>query len=188
MKKQDCYELGYVTRTHGLNGEVQVFLDVDDPEIYLDLESVFLEIKGQLVPYFVEDMALHKSGAIMKFEEVDTVEAAEKLKGLPIFLPLSELPELEEGQFYFHDIIGFTVVDAEKGALGTVREVLTSSVQDLLLMDYQGAEVLIPIVDSIVVGVDHEAKQVNTQLPEGLLELYLEDSAQAPDDGDEDEE
>lgn len=175
MTKEDCFELGKITKTHGLKGEVILWLDVDFPEDYEDLESLFLEEKGVLVPYFIETYRLSGNRAIVLFEDIDTFEKAEGLINLQAFLPLEELPELDADQFYYHEIIGFQVVDKNLGVLGTVQTVHSMQAQDLMVMDYKGKEVLIPVIDEIVLGTDKTAKVLNVNLPEGLLEVYLED-------------
>lgn len=150
-------------------------LDVDFPEDYEEMDSVFIEIKGELVPYFVEDINIQKqSRAIVQLEEIDTMEKAQSLVGSALYLPLDSLEELEDDQFYFHEIKDFKVIDQNLGLLGTVREVYSVSTQNLIALDYNGAEVLIPIVDTIVLKADREKNEVLVNLPEGLLEVYTE--------------
>ena len=175
MTKEDCFELGKITKTHGLKGEVILWLDVDFPEDYEDLESLFLEVKGELVPYFIESYRLSGNRAIVHFEDVDSFEKAELMINLQAFLPLEELPELDSDQFYYHEIIGFQIVDKNLGNLGTVQTVHSMQAQDLLVMDYKGKEVLIPVIDEIILQAEKEQKILHVNLPEGLLEVYLED-------------
>ena len=90
--------------------------------------------------------------------------------------------------FYFHELPGFRVTDAVLGALGTVSSVYSLPHQDLLGMDYKGSEVLIPLTDAVVTGINRKTAEVYTKLPEGLLEVYLTDSGeQERDDADETE-
>jgi 16S rRNA processing protein RimM len=190
MTKNDCYQVGHFTKTHGVSGEVVLFLDVDHPNEYEDLESVLVDIKGQLTPYFIESIAIVKgSRAIIAFEDVETLEQAERLIGCGVWLPLDNLEEIQdETRFYFHEIIGFRVVDAEKGPLGTVTAVYTMATQDLIAMDYEGHEVLIPINSDIVPSVNRELKQINVVLPEGLLEIYTTEPTADESEVDGDEE
>lgn len=190
MTKEDCYLLGKITKTHGLKGELAIWLDVDYPEDYEELDSVLLEIKGELVPHFVEEIQIRPNKSIIKFEDIDTIEEAQKLVNCDIYLPEDNLPELDDNdQFYYHEIIDYTVVDEIKGKLGKVLAVYTSERQDLIAMQYEGKEILIPIDDDIVKTVDREKKELYTNLPEGLLEIYLDDNnSQAPDDKDNDNE
>ncbi|WPP53609.1 ribosome maturation factor RimM [Catalinimonas niigatensis] len=176
MRIDDCYQLGYITKTHGLHGDVNVLLDVDFPEAYEEMESVFLQLSGSgtLIPFFIENLRLQKDSLIIKFEDIDELEQAEALLGAVLFLPLDQLPTLEEGQFYFHEIIGFQIEDENEGSLGTVKDVYEAGSQYLIAMDYQSQEVLIPLNDDIVLKVDKDNKTVFTRLPEGLLDVYIE--------------
>nr|WP_310586472.1 ribosome maturation factor RimM [Runella sp.] len=185
MQHNDCFQLGHITRTHGTRGEVVIYLDVDYPEDYEELESVFVEIKGQLIPYFVKSINVQKgSKAIVKFEDINSIEAATPLINCPLFLPEDNLDELDGSQFYYHEIIGFKVVDDKLGELGTVTTVYTMSTQDLIAMNYNGHEVLIPVNDTIVPGINRQQKVLNVRLPEGLLDVYLEEGTAAADDDD----
>ncbi len=175
MTKDNCFELGKITKTHGLKGEVVLWLDVDFPEDYEDLESILLEERGELVPYFMESYRLSGNRAIVKFEDIDTFEKAELMINLQAFLPLEDLPELDKNQFYYHEIIDYKVIDKNLGELGTVQTVHSMQAQDLLVMDYKGKEVLIPVISEIVLNADKVAKVLNVNLPDGLLEVYLED-------------
>ncbi|MBX2841817.1 MAG: ribosome maturation factor RimM [Flammeovirgaceae bacterium] len=174
MRKEECYELGYVSKTHALDGEIAVILDVDYPEDYIDLESVFIEMKGDLVPYFVETSFFNNDKFILKLEDIDTVEDAAKLKSKILFLPLSVLPKLENDQFYFHEVIGYSVTDDAYGELGDVSDVYKPSSQAIMTLYHQGKEVMIPMTEEIIQTVNHEEKKMQVKLPEGLIELYLE--------------
>lgn len=174
MKTENCFELGYVSKPHGIAGEVQVNIESENPELYKELESVFVEINRKLIPFFIENINVTAKKAILKFEDVSSLDEATDLVGKKLFLPLDLLPELEEGQFYYHDIIDFQVLDDNKGVLGTVKEIVENPGNDLIIMEFQGNEVLIPITEKIVYKADYNNKQVLVNLPEGLLDLYLE--------------
>ena len=188
VTQAECYLLGYIVKTHGTKGQLIFHLDVDYPEDYEEMESVFVEMKGELIPYFVELFNLQKlSRVIVQLEGVDTMEKAQALVGTSLFMPLETLDELEEGQFYYHEIQGYEIVDQNLGVLGTVREVYSVATQNLIAFDYKGAEVLIPIADGIVLEADRTTKQLRVELPDGLLEVYTEASKNdEPKDGDED--
>ncbi|MEM9832196.1 MAG: ribosome maturation factor RimM [Bacteroidota bacterium] len=173
MRIDDCYQLGYISKTHGLAGEVSIILDVDDPTPYQELESVFLELPNSksLVPFFIDTIDIKAQRALVKFEDIDSIEQAQELVKATLYLPLDVLPDLGEGKYYFHEIIGFQVTDAEQGELGKVQDVYTGGSQDLIIMAYQGKEVLIPINDDLVPKVDKTQQIVYVKLPDGLLEL-----------------
>ncbi len=186
MNQDNCYLLGYIVRTHGTGGNVVFFLDVDDPTDYEDLETVFVELKGELVPYFIEDINLQKqANAIVVLEDVDTIEKAEGLVGASLYLPINALQELNDDKFYYHEIKGYQVIDANLGELGIVQEVYSLNGQDLISMNYKGVEVLIPTAPDIVLKAEKAVKKLHVNLPDGLLEVYLEEQEDnLPNDAD----
>ncbi len=175
MNVDQCYQLGYIIKPHGLKGEVGVLLDVDIPQTYKALESVFVEINQRLVPFFINTIAIKNNKAVVKFEDVDNYEAAEKLKGGNLFLPLDLLPALGDSQFYYHEVVGFSVIDKVAGLLGEIDTIYTLPNQDLIALTHKEKEILIPIKDEIIAKVDHQQKEILVQLPDGLLDVYLEE-------------
>lgn len=177
MTIDDCYQLGSVVKPHGLRGFVVAFLDVDDLDAYRKIKSVYVELSttpGKLTPFVVERVQSQtETRVLLKLKGIDTVEAAEPLRNANLYRPLEELPELAEDQFYFHDVIGYTVVDEQLGTLGIVETFYELPQQDVLAMRYQGKEVLIPVVDELITHADQEKRQLHVNLPEGLLDVYL---------------
>src|SRR5574343_162897 len=101
MNKADCFHLGYVAKLHGFKGEVSLFLDVTNPEDYTGIETIFLEINGQLIPYFITSFKLKNKGiAAVKFDGVDTESQAKALLKKEVYLPSYLLIELDEEHFY----------------------------------------------------------------------------------------
>lgn len=174
MNKNDCYFLGYVAKTHGIKGEVSIKLDVDNPYEYSELESVFLEIQGKLIPFFIESISIKDKGfASVKFEGIDQEPQATSLLHTELFLPLSILPPLSGNKFYFHEVIGFQVEDKDFGPVGIIKDVLDYPHQSVLQIMRDNKEVLIPITDEIIINIDRAKKTVSVDTPTGLIELYL---------------
>lgn len=189
MTIDECYQLGGIGKTHGLKGFVVAYLDVDDVEAYRKMKSVWLELlptPGKLTAFTVERVQPQAADRVLlKFEGIDSVEAAEPLRNAKLYKALEELPELEDNQFYFHDVVGYTVVDEELGELGTVETFYEMPQQDLMGMRYQGQEVLIPVVDELVLHADEAARTLHVRLPEGLLDVYLKPASRERDEPDE---
>lgn len=173
MEIKDCYYLGKVTKPWGVKGQVMLFLDVDTPEDYLELDSAFVEVKGKLVPYFFHIDQLSGNKAIVTFEEI-TAEQATSLCGHSLYLPLDLLPKLEGNKFYFHEVVGFKVIDSEKGDIGTLAQVIDYPAQPLFQVMKNDVEILVPVIDEVIDKVDREQKTLYITAPKGLIDLYLD--------------
>ncbi len=174
MQKEDCFFVGKIVKKFSFKGELLVKLDTDEPEQFIEMESVFVELHKNLIPFFIQESALHKSELLrVKFEEVDSEEAADALLGKDLYLPLDLLPKLSGNQFYYHEIIGFKVIDAAYGPVGIITGVNDSTAQPLFEIDHEGKEVLIPVNDQFIVEVDRAGKTLHLNTPEGLIDLYI---------------
>ncbi len=167
-----CYYLGYVSKAQGFKGGIIAFLDVDDPSAYRNLKSLLIDINGVLTPFFVETLNLKDKGFVhLKLEGVDDGAAAARLANKELFLPLENLPELSEDEYYLHDLVGMKVEDAELGELGAVEKVMDYSANPMIQLFRDSAEVLIPLNDAFIDRVDKKNKIIFVSLPEGLIDL-----------------
>ncbi len=174
MTIDDCFYLGKIVRKYSFKGELLIKLDTDQPEIYEHLDAVFIFIRNTLIPFFIETSQLHKSDLLrVKFEEVTTEEDADALLKSDVYLPLELLPKLEGNKFYFHEIIGFKIIDKNFGKVGIIKAINDSTSQALFEVDRDGIEILIPMNDEFIVKVDREAETIWVETPEGLINLYL---------------
>ena len=175
MRREDCFYLGKIVRKHSFKGEVVVKLDTDEPELYKNLESVFVALGNNLVPFFIEESLLQKGNQLrVAFEDVVDEEDADALLGSELYLPLEFLPKLQGDKFYFHEIIDFQISDVNYGRIGVITGVNDSSAQPLFEIDANGKEVLIPMADYFIKKIDREKSEIIVETPEGLIDLYLQ--------------
>ncbi len=177
MTKEECYYLGSITKTNGYKGGVNIYLDVDNPFEYESLDALFVDYRGTLVPYFIKEMIIHtsKKTALVYFEDIDHIDEAQRLVKSDLYLPLSSLPPKEGNHFYFHEILGFSLIDEKTGQLGSIENVLDYPQQALFQVFHKGKEVLVPVQDEIILEVRRPEKEILVRLPEGLLDVYLEE-------------
>ena len=174
MTKEDCFYLGRIVAKFSFKGEVLIKLDTDEPELYTEMESVFVEYNENLVPFFIERSYLHKSTLLRaKIEDIDTEQDAEDMIGAELYLPLEQLPQLSDDKFYFHEIIGFDVIDQQHGNIGKIVSINDTTAQALFEIDKDGKQILIPMNDEFIEKVDKKNKQIKVITPEGLVDLYL---------------
>jgi 16S rRNA processing protein RimM len=174
MRKEDCFYLGKIVKKHSFKGEVVVKLDTDEPELYGNMESVFVDLGGNLIPFFIEKSSLSKSTMLrLKFEDVNSEEEADAIVKAGIYLPLDLLPKLEGDKFYYHEVIGFTVMDRNFGEVGVVVNVNDTAAQPLFEIERDDKEIFIPLIDDFIKKVDRKKKEIQVETPEGLIDLYL---------------
>ena len=174
MKKEDCFYLGIITKPFGYKGELVCYFDVDDPTYYETLDSVLIELEAGLVPFLIESLRLNNHNAYIKLQDVKTEDTLLLIKK-EMYLPLQRLPKLKGNKFYFHEVIGFEVIDKTKGLIGKIEKIMDHPAQPILqILHGNGKEILIPIADDIVLEVDRKNKKINIQAPDGLIDLYLE--------------
>jgi len=174
MNKKDFYYLGKITKTSGYKGSLVFFFDVDDITAYTQLEAVFVDLNDELIPFAISQIQFKSTkSAFVTLEDVETAEQAEALTGSDLYLPLSYLPPLTGDKFYYHEVIGFEVIDKNFGLVGILDRVMEQGSQDLFVVIHKNKEVLIPIQDEIINKVDRKKKTIEITSPEGLIEIYL---------------
>ena len=167
-----CFKVGFVLKTHGLKGEVTVSLDgYNAPDELGTMQSMFLEKNKRLVPFFIESISVRGTKAFVKFEDVNSIEDASKLVGQSIYLQKSERPKARRGEFYDDEVIGFSVTDQEVGPLGNIVEIIQAGLNKLLVLDYSGKEILIPVNSPFIVQVNKSKKTLTVNLPDGFLDI-----------------
>jgi len=174
MQKKDCFYLGRVVRKHSFKGEIVIKLDTDEPELYANIDAVFIDVGNNLIPFFIEKSLLQKGNQLrVKFEDFNTEEDAETIQKSDVYLPLDLLPKLTGNKFYFHEVIGFTIEDIHFGKVGTIVGINDKTAQPLFEIINGTKEILIPMIDDFIKKVDREQKNILVETPEGLIEMYL---------------
>ena len=170
----DCFYLGKIVRKHSFRGEVVIKLDTDEPDLYADLNAVFVDLGKNFLPFFIEKSLLQKGNQLrVKFEDVSTEADAEAILKADVYLPLDLLPKLTGNKFYYHEVIGFTIEDVNFGKVGIISGINDSTAQPLFEVKNGSTELLIPMIDAFIKKVDRTNKTITVETPEGLIEMYL---------------
>lgn len=173
MRKEDCYFLGKITRRHGLAGNVILKLDTDQPELYNKLESIFVEINGLLVPFFIEKTSWSKLDALNLAFKNSSEALVDQSLNKDVYLPLTSLPKLTGNQFYYHEIVGFEIIDQNENNCGVIRSVNDQTAQNYFVTNLDGKEVVVPIIKDWILEVDRDERTIKMNLPEGLIDVFL---------------
>lgn len=169
MSSSSYVEIAFFLKTHGLKGELKaVVLDTIQID-FSALDTIFLKIKGQFIPYFIEATQDNDSGIFVKLDEVDSREIASALRGQRIYIPSDKLKEQDTSDNY-NDLIGYLAYNNDD-ELGTIENLELYPQQIMAKIKTSQKEVLIPLVEDFIMEIDDEKKKVYFQLPEGLLDL-----------------
>lgn len=174
MKKEDCFNLGYISKRVGNNGDLIFVLDVDNPNNYKNLESVFIDLNNSLIPFFIKNIKVRGGTAVVQVDGIDNIEKAEELTKSSLYLPLSFLPPLSGKKFYFHELPGFKVVDKNYGDIGILEEVLDYPQQAIFQIKFGENEILVPAKEEFIVSINRTEKILELNSPEGLIDIYLD--------------
>ncbi len=174
MQKKDCFFLGNIVKKHSFKGEVVIKLDTDEPELYENMESVFVDLGNNLIPFFIEKSSYNRGNMLrVKFEDINTEEDADAILKSGVYLPLTLLPKLSGNKFYYHEVIGFKVMDINYGNVGVLQNINDKASQPLFEIDKDGIEIFIPLIDNFIKKIDRENRTIEVETPPGLIELYL---------------
>lgn len=154
--------IGEIVAPFGRKGEVKIVPQTDFPERFLELDKMRVD-DGEMD---VEGVRFHKGMALVKFEGIEDISAAEDLRGKKILISESELSPLEEDEYYIHDIVGMEALTTEGESLGRIREVLRSPANDVYVTD----RAMIPAVKEYVVSIDIPGGKIVVRSVEGLVQ------------------
>lgn len=174
MNPDEFFQAGKVVKTSGSSGELIFVLESEIPKKGKKMEPVFILIKGNLVPFFIEKMdSRGKNQAVVKLLDVDNNEDALSLTGSAIYLLKSSKSKKRKSSAFDIDLEGYEVIDEQHGDIGKVLNILELPMQEVLEIEHNGKTILVPLVEEIIQAVDTRKKIIRISAPEGLIDLYL---------------
>lgn len=167
---EDFLQVGIISSTHGVKGEVKVYPTTDDMGRFKKLKQVIAEGKRQNETLNIEQVKFFKNMVILKFKEVNSIDEAEKYRNAPLLIPRDKAVKLKPGEYFLCDLIGLEVSTDEGKYLGTLTEVLRTGANDVYVVRTKNKkEVLIPNIKDCIIEVDLENNTMTVHLLEGLL-------------------
>ena len=162
-------QVGVISSTHGIRGEVKVFPTTDDPMRFKKLKKVFLDTGRERIELEVQSVRFFKQFAIVKFKGIDNINDIERYKGKGLFVPREDAVPLGEDEYYIADLIGMEVF-TEDGHFGVVKDVMETGANEVYIIESdEHGEVLIPAIRQCVLDVNVEEKKMKIRLMDGLI-------------------
>jgi 16S rRNA processing protein RimM len=167
-------KIGRIANTHGLDGRLSLNHTLP-AAAFRKLKHVFIELRNEsYIPYFIEQAKeIDESTALVYFDDTDSVEEARKLTGKNIYIETSLIQQISPNSLPAN-LDGFMVHDKNIGVIGAVENIFETPGQVLATIIYKGKEVIIPLIDSTIQSIDGARKTISVNLPEGLLDVYLD--------------
>ncbi len=167
---EQMLQVGVITATHGIRGEVKVYPTTDDATRFDDLKRVILDAGKQQIPLEIQSVKYFKQFVILKFKGIDNINDIERYKRCPLLINREDAVDLEEDEYFIADIMGMEVYTEDGSLFGTLKDVMETGANDVYVIDSKDhGEVLIPAIKECILNVDEEAGKITIHLMEGLL-------------------
>ena len=167
---EQLLQVGIISSTHGVRGEVKVFPTTDDVKRFKKLKKVILDTGREHLPLEVESVKFFKQFAIVKFKGIDNINDIEKYKGKSLLVDRENAVKLRKDEYFIADMIGLQVYTEDGEAFGTMKDVLETGANDVYIIDsIHYGEVLIPAIKQCILNVDIENQKMTIHLMEGLV-------------------
>ena len=166
---ENLLQVGVITTTHGIRGEVKVFPTTDDPKRFLDLKNVILDDGKTTLDLEIQNVKFFKNLVILKFKGIDNINDIEKYKKAGLYVTREDAVELEEDEYFIADLIGMDVISDEGEQLGTISDVLQTGANDVYVISSKGQkDLLLPAIHECVLDVNVEERTMKVHLMQGL--------------------
>ena len=173
MQKKDCFLVGTVFKLHGYKGDVKIYNNDDIPFNFTKLEHFLIQQNNILVPYFIEKARATKPNIILvKFEDVNSEEEAEKINKCKVYLPKHLMPEKYKKETNERALINYSVINIKKGELlGKISHINSQTTQKLIYVEKNGKEFCFPMHKEFIKEIDSKEKKIKVVMPEDLINL-----------------
>ena len=168
---EQIFQVGIISSTHGVRGEVKVFPTTDDMKRFKKLKEVLLDTGKETLTLEIEGVKFFKQFVILKFKGYDNIDDIVKYRGKSLFVPRENAVKLQKDEYFIADLIGLKVVNEDGSFTGVLKDVMETGANDVYIVESQdGKEVLIPAIKDCILQVDFEKEQVLVHLLDGLLD------------------
>lgn len=168
---EELYQVGAITQTHGIKGEVKVFPMTDDVNRFKNMKELILDTGKEKLMLEVTSARFQKDRVICKFKGYDNINDVERYKGCGLFVTRENRIKCERDEYFIADLIGMEVFDEDGGALGTIEDVLVTGANDVYVIKSEKyKEILLPAIKQCVLEVDMESRRMKVHLLPGLVE------------------
>jgi 16S rRNA processing protein RimM len=167
---EQLLQVGVITSTHGIRGEVKVYPTTDDAERFKKLKHVILDTGKETIPFEIESVKFFKQFVILKFKGIDNINDIERYKKCPLLIDREDAVDLEEDEYFIADMIGLTVYTEDGNVFGTLKDVMETGANDVYVIDSEAhGEVLVPAIKECILDINIDEGKMTIHLMDGLI-------------------
>ena len=168
---EKMFQVGIITSTHGVHGEVKVFPTTDDVRRFKRLKEIILDTGKEQITFEVEGTKFFKQFVILKFKGIDNINDVEKYRQKSLYVTRENAVRLRRDEYFIADLMGLRVKNEDEAEIGVLREVMETGANDVYVIDLDdGRELLLPAIKECVLNVDVEAGYIQIHIMPGLLD------------------
>lgn len=167
---EERLQVGVISSTHGVRGEVKVFPTTDDPKRYKKLKKVYLDTGREFLPLEIQGVKFFKQFVIVKFKGIDNINDIEMYKGKSLLVDRKDAVPLKQDEYFVADMVGIEVYTEDGEKFGVLKEVMETGANDVYIIDsIKYGEVLVPAIKQCILGVYIEENRMDIHLMDGLI-------------------
>ncbi len=172
MDTNQFFLLGYVSKKHGYKGNIVLFIDTDHPSYYHSIKNIWIIVNGVNTPFIIENTKILKEDQlVLTLKNID-LEKSERLLKKEVYIPSSQVPVLDEEQYFNRTVIDFKIFNNNNDYIGLIEEIIEIPNNTIIQTTVNGSEVLIPFNENTLIKLKKNKKELTIEIPDGLIELY----------------
>ncbi len=172
INKSDCLPIGVLKKIHGIHGEYLLKVQNIFPENLEKMELVFIDVDELPVPFFIETLRIkNDENVFIKFEGINVEEKAREFCGCSVLARKKDIQKLKNQEIRLDALTGYTIIDQTAGSVGKITEINNNENNPLFIVKTEKKELLIPVNEDFILHLDEEKKEIEMNLPDGLLEI-----------------
>jgi len=171
MNKEECFHTGKIVKSFGIKGELMIALNLPWESLSGKVDFLWIDLNNRLIPFYIIEITGEGKNAWVSLEDICNPETAKPLIKRDVYLSIDKIPRQFRKSINPGIITGYMVNDITYGEIGLVKDVITGTVQDIMLISGKTHEIMIPVAEDIILGMDNKKKTITINAPEGLIDL-----------------
>ncbi len=167
---EERLQVGVISSTHGVRGEVKVFPTTDDPKRYKKLKKVYLDTGREFLPLEIQGVKFFKQFVIVKFKGIDNINDIEMYRGKSLLVDRQDAVPLKQDEYFIADMVGIEVFTEDGEKFGVLKDVMETGANDVYIIDsLKHGEVLVPAIKQCILDVNIDERRMDIHLMDGLI-------------------